>query len=204
MAVLSSTTQVDVIAIGASAGGIEALHVLVGALPATLGAAVVIVQHLHPGHASVLAYLLGRHAALPVKQARQGDAVLANTVYVAPPAVHFLVAHRHVELTNTKLVHFTRPAIDVLFESVALDYGGRVIGVVLTGSGSDGATGIRAIKGVGGTTMVQDPATASHAAMPRAAHATGCVDHVLALTEIAPALAALVRGRPVAGASSLS
>lgn len=204
MAVLSSTTDIDIIAIGASAGGIEALHVLVDALPATLGAAVVIVQHLHPGHDSVLAHLLGRRAALPVKQAAHGDAVLVNTVYVARPAVHFLVAHRHVELTHTKPVHFTRPAVDALFESVALDYGGRVIGVVLTGTGRDGATGIRAIKRAGGTTMVQDPATASHAAMPRAAHATGCVDHVLGLAEIAPALAALVRGRPVAGTSSRS
>src|SRR5215467_13286713 len=176
----------DIIAIGSSAGGVEALHAVTRALNGDLDAAVLIVQHLDPRHNSMLAFLLGRHCSLPVRQAGQDEEIVAGTVYVAPPDMHLLVAHGHVELSRSKLVHFTRPSIDLLFESVAGDYGSRAIGVVLTGTGVDGATGLRAIKRMGGTTIVQDPATAAHRGMPQAAFATGCADHVLALEEIGP------------------
>jgi len=110
--------------------------------------------------------------------------------------MHLLVAGGRVELSRSKLVHHSRPSIDLLFESVADSYGVRAIGVVLTGSGVDGATGLRAIKGTGGTTVVQDPSTAAHRSMPQAAIATGCVDHVLALDEIGPALSRLAGPAP--------
>ena len=182
----------DAVTIGASAGGVEALHEVVGTLPAGFAAAVLIVQHLDPRHKSVLAYLLGRRARLPVKQAIHDEAIRAGTIYVAPPDMHLLVANGRLELSHSQLVHFTRPSIDLLFESVAGAYGDRAIGVVLTGSGIDGATGIKAIKGVGGTTIVQDPARSAHPGMPQAALATGCVDYRLPLEEIGPAIVQLV------------
>lgn len=182
----------DVVAIGASAGGVEALHSLVGVLPSKLPVAVLIVQHLDPRHKSVLAFLLGRRARVPVKQAAHDEPIRPGTIYIAPPDMHLLVANGRIELSHSKLVHFTRPSIDLLFESVAGAYGERAIGIILTGSGIDGATGVRAIKGMGGTTMAQDPGTVAHSGMPHAAHATGCVDYTLPLDEIGPALVELI------------
>jgi two-component system, chemotaxis family, protein-glutamate methylesterase/glutaminase len=192
----------SVVAIGASAGGVEALHVVVSGLPADLPAAVLVVQHLDPHHRSVLAELLGRHAQLGVKQAQHGERIGVGVVYVAPPDMHMLVADDHVELSRSKLVHFTRPSVDLLFEAVAGAYGERAVGVVLTGTGIDGATGIKAIKRTGGSTVVQDPAGAAYPGMPRAACATGCVDRVVPLAEVAAAIIDLVAVRiPPRGAA---
>jgi two-component system, chemotaxis family, protein-glutamate methylesterase/glutaminase len=185
----------DVVAIGSSAGGVEALHTLVTALPADLPVAVLIVQHLDPRHKSVLAALLSRHSRLPVKQAVHDEPIRPAAIYIAPPDRHLLVANGRIELSQSQLVHFTRPSIDLLFESVAGAYGERVIGIILTGTGFDGATGIRAVKRMGGTTIVQDPAQAAHSGMPHAAHATGCVDYVLALDEIGPTIVQMVASR---------
>jgi len=186
------TPQFDVVAIGASAGGVEALYVVVSSLPATFPAAVLIVQHMDPRHKSLLAGLLGRRCLLPVKQASDGEAIHGAMVYIAQPNVHMIVSADQLRLTDSKLVHFSRPSIDLLFESVADAYGDRAIGVVLSGSGVDGASGIRAIKDKGGTTIVQDPATAAHSGMPQAARATGCVDFTLPLEDIGPAIVSLV------------
>jgi len=184
--------QFDVVAIGASAGGVEALHAVVAALPGDYPVPVLIVQHMDPRHKSMLAGLLGRRCKLPVKQATNGERIMFGTVYLAQPDMHLIVRGDRLVLTDTKLVHFSRPSIDLLFESVADTYGDRAIGVILSGSGFDGATGIRAIKSKGGTTLIQDPASAAHTGMPQAARATGCVDFTLPLEEIGPALASLV------------
>ena len=184
--------QFDVIAIGASAGGIEALHAVVSALPAALPAAVLVVQHMDRRHKSMLAGLLARRSRLAVRQAAQGEAVERGTVYIAQPDMHLIVRDGHLALTDTKLVHFSRPSIDLLFESVADAYGDRAIGVILSGTGLDGADGVRAIKAKGGTTIIQDPASAAHPGMPQAARATGAVDLTLPLEEIGLALASLV------------
>lgn len=186
----------DMVAIGASAGGIEALQVVIGAFAPDLPAAVLIVQHLDPRHKSMLAHLLGRHARLAVKQAEHDEPVREGTVYIAPPDMHLLVAGGHLELSRSKLVHFTRPSIDLLFESVAGEYGARTIGVVLTGSGMDGATGLEAIKRMGGMTIAQDPGTATHAGMPSTAIATGAVDLILPLEKIGPTIVTLVAPGP--------
>lgn len=191
MAVDLQQSPFDIVAIGSSAGGVEALHVVTAALSRDLAAAVLIVQHLHPHHDSLLPYLLGRHCRLEVRQATHDDEIVAGIVYVAPPDMHLLVASGRVELSRSKLVHYSRPSIDLMFESVAGSYGARAIGVVLTGSGVDGATGLRAIKGTGGVTVVQDPGTAAHRGMPQAALATGCADYVLALEDIGPELSRL-------------
>jgi two-component system, chemotaxis family, protein-glutamate methylesterase/glutaminase len=184
--------QFDVVAIGASAGGIEALHVVVGALPVQFPAAVLIVQHMDPRHKSMLASLLSRRSKLVVRQAISGESVQPATVHIAQPDMHLIARDRRLVLTDTKLVHFSRPSIDLLFESVADEYGDRAIAVILSGSGMDGAAGIRAIKAKGGTTIIQDPAGAAHAGMPQAARATGCVDLTLPLEEIGRAVVSLV------------
>ena len=183
--------EFDIVAIGASAGGIEALHVVVNALPADFPVPVVIVQHLDPRHRSRLAELLSRHSRVPVKQAADGEALRAGTVYLAAPDAHLLVRGGHIVFSDLPRVHFSRPSIDLLFASVADAYGARALGVVLSGTGVDGADGLRAIKTRGGTTIVQNPASAAHAGMPEAARATGCADHVLLLADIAPTLVEL-------------
>jgi two-component system chemotaxis response regulator CheB len=113
-------------------------------------------------------------------------------VYIAQPNAHLLVRDRRLVLTDTALVHFSRPSVDLLFESVADGYGDRAIGVILSGSGVDGADGIRAIKTKGGTTIVQQPTSAAHPGMPQAARATRCVDVTLPLEDIGPAIVQLV------------
>ena len=184
--------QFDVVAIGASAGGIEALYTLVAALPASFAVPVLIVQHMDPRHKSLLAGLLGRRCRLRVKQAANEETIEGGIVYIAQPDMHLIVRSGRLALTDTAQVHFSRPSIDLLFQSVADSYGDRAIGVILSGSGLDGADGIRAIKAKGGTTLVQDPATAAHTGMPQAARATNCVDFTLPLEEIGPAITSLV------------
>jgi two-component system, chemotaxis family, protein-glutamate methylesterase/glutaminase len=184
--------QFDVIAIGASAGGIEALHTVAASLPGDFPVPVLIVQHMDPRHKSLLAGLLGRRCRLRVKQAANEEEIVGGTIYIAQPDMHLIVRSGRLVLTDTKQVHFSRPSIDLLFQSVADVYGDRAIGVILSGSGVDGADGIRAIKAKGGTTLVQDPATAAHTGMPQAARATNCVDFTLPIEEIGPALTSLV------------
>jgi len=188
--------QFDVVAIGASAGGIEALHAVAAALPADFPVPVLIVQHMDPRHKSLLAGLLGRRCRLRVKQAVNDEEMRGGTMYIAQPDMHLIVRAGRLVLTDTKQVHFSRPSIDLLLQSVADTYGDRAIGVILSGSGVDGADGIRAIKAKGGTTLVQDPASAAHAGMPQAARATNCVDFTLPLEEIGLALASLVTPTP--------
>lgn len=189
-----STPRFDVVAIGTSAGGVEALQVLTAALPKGLPAAVVVVQHLDPRHDSALAHLLARRSPIPVHQATSGEPVRAGTIAVAPPAHHLIVRDGRLILTETPRVHFSRPAIDVLFQSVAEAYGERALGVILSGTGLDGADGVRAIKARGGTTLAQ--AEALHDGMPQAARATGCIDASFPLNELGPAITRLVRGEP--------
>jgi two-component system chemotaxis response regulator CheB len=189
---VSAVPPFDVVAIGASAGGVEALHVVVEALPADFPAPVLVVQHMDPRHRSMLAGLLGRRCRLRVKQATSGERVEPGTVYIGKPDAHLIVRDGSLVLTDTKQVHFSRPSIDLLFQSVADAYGDRAISVILSGSGVDGADGTRAVKAKGGTTIAQSPATAAHSGMPQAARATGCVDVTLPLEEIGPAIVSLV------------
>ena len=187
----------DIVLVAASAGGLAAISTVLGALPAGFPVPVVIVQHLDPRHASMMADILGRRTSLRVEEAADGVATHPATVYVAPPGDHLLVnPGGRLSLSHSDPVHFVRPAADLLFQSGAGAFLGRVIGVVLTGTGSDSNMGVRAIHEAGGTVIVQDPTSAEFAGMPQAAIATGGVEHVLPLEEIGPALVALVtRGR---------
>jgi two-component system chemotaxis response regulator CheB len=191
----ASPPYFDVVALAASAGGLRALTQVLHGLPASFPSAVVVVQHLDPRHPSMIAGILNRRSGLPVSEAINGERLEAGHVYVAPPDHHLLVnADGTISLTHTQLVHFVRPSADLLFESVAASYKERAIAVVLTGTGSDGAMGVRAIKKMGGTVVAQDAGSSEFNGMPDAAIQTGCVDHVLALPEISPALVTLVDG----------
>jgi two-component system chemotaxis response regulator CheB len=183
----------EIVALAASAGGLKALSELLAALPADFEAPLVVVQHLDPRHRSLMADILSRRTQLQVRQAAEGDRLSPGAVFVAPPDRHLLVnPDGSLSLTRTELVHFSRPSADLLFESVAASYRERAIGVILSGSGSDGAMGVQAIKKTGGTLIVQDPASAEFAGMPEAARKTGLADFVLPLDEIAGALRTLV------------
>jgi two-component system chemotaxis response regulator CheB len=170
-----------------SAGGFNALSVVLGSLPSDLPASVLVVQHLDPNHRSLIASLLARRCTLPVEMASDGRVIQPGRVYVAPPDHHLLInPEGALSLTRTELVHFVRPSADLLFESVAASYRERAVAVVLSGSGIDGSLGVSAVKKTGGIVLAQDPAEFS--GMPAAAIETGSVDMVLPLERIAPTL----------------
>jgi len=183
----------DVVALAASAGGLTALSRVLSALPSDFPAAVAVVQHLDPRHRSLMADILSRRTSLRVKQAEEGDVLTPAMVHIAPPNRHLLVnPDGTLSLSQSELVHFVRPSADLLFESVAASHKDRAIAVVLTGTGSDGAMGVQAIKKMGGTVIVQDEKTSQFFGMPAAAIQTGNADFILPLDEIASALVTLV------------
>lgn len=189
----------NLVALAASAGGLTAISKVLSGLPPGFPASIVVVQHLDPRHRSLMADILARRTSLKVKEAEEGDPLLPATVYIAPPDRHLLVnPDGTLSLSQSELVHFVRPSADLLFESVAASYRDRAIGVVLTGSGSDGAMGVGAIKKMHGTVIVQDEKTSEFFGMPGAAIHTGCADFILPLDEIAPALVTLIRGEEAA------
>jgi two-component system chemotaxis response regulator CheB len=192
------TPQFDIVAFASSAGGLNALSRVLSSLPSDFPVPIVAVQHLDPRHRSLMADILNRRTGLRVKEARDGDKLAPATVYVASPNKHLLVnPDRTLSLTETELVHFVRPSADLLFESVAASHKQHAIAVVLTGSGSDGAMGVKAIKKMGGTVIVQDKATAEYFSMPEAAIQSGSVDFILPLDEIASAMMKLLHGDQV-------
>jgi two-component system chemotaxis response regulator CheB len=182
----------DIVAFASSAGGLSALSRVFSALPEDFPAGIVVVQHLDPRHRSLMAEILSRRTHLKVKEAEEGDKLTGGTVFIAPPNRHLLVnADRSLSLTQSELVHFVRPSADLLFESVAASHRERAIAVVLTGSGTDGAMGVKAIKKMGGTLIVQDKETSEFFGMPEAAMQSGQVDFILRLDEIPSALLTL-------------
>lgn len=178
--------EVPVVAIGASWGGIAALRIVLGSLPAGLPAALCIVLHRaeHDGPAK-LAAVLRRNTTLHVCEPDDKDEIRAGWVYVAPAGYHLLVEGGHLALSFEERVRFARPSVDVLFESVAAERRERAIGIVLTGTNDDGALGSKAIHEAGGTVLVQDPEQAERGDMPTAAIAATQVDAVLSLEQIA-------------------
>jgi two-component system chemotaxis response regulator CheB len=183
------------VALASSAGGLNALTHVLSALPPDFAAPLFVVQHLDPHHRSWMVEILSKHIALAVFQAQGGELPAAGTVYVAPPDRHLLVREDgSLDLSGEPRVHYVRPSADLLFASLAEAWGGDAIAVVLTGTGKDGAEGVRAIKSRGGTVIVQDEASAEFFGMPSAAIRTGVADRVLALDDIAPALVELTQG----------
>jgi len=187
------STRFAVIAIGASAGGVEALCEVVAGLPADLPAAVFVVLHVSARTPSVLPRILGRHCALPVAHPRDGERIEAGRVYVAPSDYHLLVRGDHLHLLHGPRENGVRPAVDPLFRSVARGYGRRAIGVVLSGSLDDGTLGLAHVKERGGRAVVQDPDEALFDGMPRSAAERVAVDHVVPLAAMPALLVRLAR-----------
>lgn len=189
--------QRNLVVIGASAGGIEALRTLAQELPGDLAAAVLLVVHIPPHVRSLLPEILGRSSKLPVRHAVDGERLPRGVILVAPPDRHLLVDRDFVRLTCGPREHGTRPAVDPLFRTAARWGGRRVIGVVLSGSLDDGTAGMLAVKMRGGLTFAQDPDDAAYPSMPRSVIDHVDVDRVLRITDMASAIAEAV-GRPAA------
>jgi two-component system chemotaxis response regulator CheB len=184
----------DLIVIGTSAGGIGALRRVIGGLPPDLPASVVVVLHLAPLSASRLPEILAREGPLPVAHAVGGLLLAPGRVLVAPPDHHVVIQEGgRVSVTRGPRVNGVRPAIDVLFRSAARTHGARTVGVILTGTLDDGASGLASIRRRGGVAVVQDPKDAEFPDMPRAALALAGADHVLPAREIPALLGRLVR-----------
>jgi two-component system, chemotaxis family, CheB/CheR fusion protein len=167
-----------VVGVGASAGGLEAGRSLLRALPADTGMAFVLVQHLHPGHVSMLSEILARETSMPVTQVEADTLVRPNHVYVIPPGADLMMAGGHLRLAPRRDQPGRHRPIDGFFISLAQDRGYKAVGVVLSGTSTDGTLGLEEIKAAGGITFAQD-ATAQHDGMPRSAVGAGCVDFVL-------------------------
>jgi two-component system chemotaxis response regulator CheB len=179
------TPPAEAVVIGASAGGVEVLSMLLSALPASCRLSLIIVMHIPRERPSLLPEVFGSRCALPVKEAEDKEPIQPGTVYFAPPDYHLLVDRGPAfALSTDEPVHFSRPSIDVLFDSAADVYGERVIGVILTGANQDGAEGLAAIGHAGGRTVVQDPVSAAVAYLPEAALKQGPVDFVLSLPQL--------------------
>jgi two-component system chemotaxis response regulator CheB len=184
--------SIGAVAIGASAGGVQALSVLLPALPAKAAVAVFIVLHLPRDRQSMLAEVFSRKCLLDVREAQDKEPVIAGTVYFAPANYHLLLDHGpQLALSVDDLVHHSRPSIDVLFESAAEVYGNRLLGIILTGANEDGAQGLAAVHDAGGLTVVQTPETAQSPQMVISALKLRQPDYVLPLEEIAAMLSAL-------------
>lgn len=190
----SSARRYDVVAFGASWGGVDALSRIVRAWPEDAGVAVVIVQHQHAYSGNALQRILSRQTTLQVVDVEDKQEMRPGQFHIAPANYHLLLeADGSFALSVEAPVNFSRPSIDVTFESLALTIGKRCIGVLLTGANDDGVAGLRQIRRHGGYVVVQDPATAEVATMPKAAIDAGVVDEVVALDEMVTHLMKLLR-----------
>jgi two-component system chemotaxis response regulator CheB len=184
--------RIEAIVIGASAGGVEALGLILPALPAKFGPSLLIVLHLPRERPSLLVEIYEKRCALPIREADDKEPIEPGTVYFAPPDYHMLVErNRQIALSTDEPVHFSRPSVDVLFESAADVYADRLLGVILTGANEDGAAGLHAVHRAGGVTVVQQPDSAKVPLMVVSALQRHPADFVLSLPQIAELLVGL-------------
>jgi two-component system chemotaxis response regulator CheB len=182
------------VVVGASAGGSQALAEILGRVPSDCHLPILVAQHLHPDDEGGFAERLDRQTPLRVVTPCDKQSIAAGTVYVAPANYHLLVERNGtLALSTANRVNWSRPSIDVLFESAASVWGQQVLAILLTGASNDGTQGLRMVKALGGTTVVQDPATAQYPAMPRSAVDAGVADQVIPLEKIGQLLAELGR-----------
>ncbi len=189
-----------VIAIGASLGGLEALQILLPMISADLDVTVLLAQHRHADSTQGLVSFLDKNSGFTAIDPEDKTPIQERHLYVAPADYHMLVEDGQIALSVDPPVQFSRPSVDVLFESVADAYGPAAVGVILTGLNEDGAAGLRRIHDAEGLGIVQQPETATSSEMPRAAIAAGGADLVMPLEEIGPYLSALCRSE-AAGAA---
>jgi two-component system, chemotaxis family, CheB/CheR fusion protein len=185
---LASAHQFPIVGIGASAGGLDAFKALLAKLPPDTGMAFVLIQHLDPLHVSLMGGLLASHTAMPVKQAAEGALIEPNKVYLIPPAVSLSVSCGKLHLSEPAERQGSRTAFDFFLRSLAEDCGGNAVCVVLSGTGSDGSEGLKAVRANGGFVIVQKPSEAAFDGMPKSAIQTGQTDLVLPVAEIPAAL----------------
>ncbi len=191
-----------VVAVGASAGGLEAFEQLFKNLPAQTGAAFIVISHLDPKHSSIMSELISRFTQMTVREAADGVEVEPDHIYVIPPNSDLSIFHGRLQLTEQAKSVGARMPIDFFLRSLAEGSGDRAVAIILSGTGSDGTLGVRAVQGAGGTVFVQDPADAKYDGMPRSAIQTGLADHVLPAVEIPRQLMAFL-GRFRTGKESL-
>jgi len=192
MARLKKTRQMQAVVMGVSTGGVEALRIILGALPPDFAAPVLVVTHVAPESGNGLATLLDDLCAIKVKEADELETPVAGCVYLAPPNYHLLVElNRQLTLSVDPPINFARPSVDVLFETAAEAYGPGLVGVVLTGAGSDGARGLARVRERGGITVIQSPDQAECDSMPRHALLLVQPDHLVHLADVASLLVKL-------------
>lgn len=191
---LPATTQRPaLIAIGASAGGIEAISELLRALPPGFTIPVAIVVHLPPNRPSLLPELFSRHCVLPVREAQDKEPIQAGTVYLGPPGYHLMIEPGGLlSLSCDPPLNYSRPSLDLLFESAALAYRSRLLAIQLTGASADGAEGLKTVRNLDGEVWVQDPEQAQASIMPLAAIRQAGADKVLRLDGMAALLPKLM------------
>ncbi|SRR6266542_1249888 len=172
----------EAVVIGVSAGGLHALSIMLIELPADFPIPVIVTQHRSKDEKALLEEVLQAKCAIKIKQADEKEKIKGATVYMAPPDYHLLIEkNRSFSLSCDEHVHFSRPSIDVLFETAAEVYENKLVGIILTGASKDGAAGIKAIRKRGGVTIAQDPLEAEFPIMPQAAINTGSVQHIFTL-----------------------
>ncbi|MBN2614119.1 MAG: chemotaxis protein CheB [Bacteroidales bacterium] len=186
---MSNQKTYEAIVMGTSAGGLSALKKMLPGFPADFPCPVLVVQHISPQSDSYLIKMLDELCPMKVKEAVDTEQIESGTIYFAPPDYHLLVeTDRSMSLTVDEKVNYSRPSIDVLFETAAEAYGENLIGIILTGANADGAVGLLKIKNYGGYTMVQDPNDAENAVMPEKAMRMVLPDQVLTIDEMVPFL----------------
>lgn len=190
-----NATSVQAVVVGASAGALEALSAILPALPQNYLPPILLVVHVPPDKESLLASILDAKCHMKVHEAEDKETIEAGTIYVAPPGYHLLVEKdRTLSLSTEEEVHFSRPSIDVLFETAADAYGDQLVGIVLTGANDDGAEGLRAIADAGGIAVVQQPDMAFSPFMPQAALHACPSARVMSLDKLAAWLQSLAEG----------
>lgn len=177
--------MIELIVIGTSAGGVDILNKLAPAFSKTNRIKVAVVIHIYPTGPNLIPSLMGDHCELDVKEAEPGEPMQNDMIYIAPPDYHLCIEPNHtLSLSSEEPVHFSRPSIDVLFDSAAYAYGNKVLGILLTGANNDGALGLQTIQKMGGMTIVQSPSEAEWEMMPKSAIDVMKPDYILTTEEI--------------------
>lgn len=185
--------ELVVIGIGSSAGGLEALQMMLSKLKNIDNCAYIIAQHLSPTHKSMMVELLGRVTTIPVLEIHNGMVIKPQSIYITPENTDVYVSKGKIYLKNIEQTYGPKPSVNFFFNSLAQSFGNRSLGIILSGTGSDGAFGIRAIKAAGGITIAQSPSTSKYDGMPVSAINTGKVDIVVPIDHLSSEIERIIR-----------